>query len=609
MSDITPSLEKISDLSVQSRAKGALGGVFLVNWMARAGALVNPWWSTARDRDLRDFWKKSDHLSGAIYTMEARMTAIPIKIVAKDQSVKEHVRTAIRATENLYDSADFYEGWVKFFGKFIEDLVSTDNGAFAEVIGAGPKDGPIVGAPVSVAHLDSRCCQRTGDPMYPVIYHDPISGRSYKLHFSRVLFTSQMSSADSSMLGVGFCAVSRCINVAQTLIDILTYKMEKLGSRPHKGIIITKGGLDPSDIQTAFQMAEGAMDDAGLATYSKVVVGGSSSLPEAGIDLVELSKLPDGFNEDTSILYGMAAIALAFGIDARELFPAMSSGATRADALLQHLKQRGKGPGQIIQDIERLFNFKYLPNYLEMQFDYQDDAQDRQQAEIKRIRADRRRQDASTKTMDTRTLRQQMLDDGDMTDDQFEALELADGRLEDGTSVLALFYSEDPQVTQYLDLGVDDPLDIVGNSSEVAPSAKETEENPQEDPTEMILIEIRELVAECNRVMVNTRKPDEFKAARKAFYALLKLEDVYLKGVQNPFTPTNPVIEAARSQAEAQMLTGMAPQPPPGKNGRPASGAQPVNKLRTVGPTQPNDNSTSGSREQLATARESNASS
>ena len=63
--------------------------------------------------------------------------------------------------------------------------------------------------------------------------------------------------------------------------------------------------------------------------------------------------LPDGFDEQTSILYGMAAIALAFGVDARELFPAMSAGATRADALLQHLKQRGKGPGQILQMTEQ----------------------------------------------------------------------------------------------------------------------------------------------------------------------------------------------------------------------------------------------------------------
>ena len=158
--------------------------------------------------------------------------------------------------------------------------------------------------------------------------------------------------------------------------------MENLGSRPHREVIITKGGLDPHDIQTAFKIAEGSMDAQGLRRYSKVVVAGSQTLPEADIAKYELSQLPKGFDETTFITMGMATIALAFGTDARELFPALTAGATRADALLQHLKQRGKGPGQILQLTERLMNFKFIPPHLKFMTDFQDDAQDQQEAEI-----------------------------------------------------------------------------------------------------------------------------------------------------------------------------------------------------------------------------------
>lgn len=448
MTDLIPpdtfprAVEQAEDATIQARVSAMSSGIWLVQWMAQAGYNVPPWWSVHRDTSLREFWKKSDHLSGAIYTMTSKMTAIPNKVVARDQSVRKYVKAAEEATIRLR-AAEFGESWVVFYSKWVEDLLTQDNGAFAEIIGPGDPDGPIIGAPVGLAHLDSWRCQRTGNTTYPVIYTDT-DGKRYKLHRSRVMYASQMPSPIAEMYGVGFSAVSRCLNVSQTLMDILIFKQEKLGSRPHRQILITRGGLDPTDIQSAFQIAEGHMDSEGLTRYSKVVVGGDRSIPEAGVDVIELSSMPDGFDENTSITLGMATIALAFGVDARELFPAMGSGASRADALLQHLKQRGKGPGQILEITENLINYKFLPPYLRFEFDFQDDAQDRQVAEIKRIRIEGHRQAIMTGTVSTRVIREQMLNDGDLDRSQFERLELEDGRLADGTSVLALFYSEDP---------------------------------------------------------------------------------------------------------------------------------------------------------------------
>lgn len=507
-------------LSIQSQTADSIGGGAVpVVWLARAGLQVSPWWSPARDVQLRKFWKKPDHLSGAIYTLEAKMTAIPFKILARDPAIREHVVQAEETTRLLRETAQFGNGWIDFLSRWLEDYLTQDNGAFAEIIGRGRKDGPLIGQPVTIAHLDSGRCTRTGNDEFPVIYEN-MDGVRYKLHYTRVLFKAQMSSPIKEMFGVGLCGVSRCINVAQTLLDVLLFKQEKMGSRPHRAVITTRGGLDPDDVHAAFQLAESGLDDQGLSRYSKVVVTGSSALPEAGLDMHELSSLPDGFDEETSTTLGMAAVALAFGVDARELFPAMTAGATRADALLQHLKQRGKGPGQIIETIEQQFNHKYLPQHLEMVFDYQDDAQDRQEAEIRKIRAEKRVQDLASGALNVRIVREQMLEDDELTRSQFERLELTDGRLANGTSVLALFFSTHRVHKRFLDMGADDPLDIEANN------------------TEAMFTLIDEKVAEVNTALVNSIN-EEFNY--RAFQSLMAL--IFLrKHYQNPESSINAMV-------------------------------------------------------------------
>ena len=453
------------DATIQSRVKKDVDtGIGLVMWLASANDLIPPWWSKRRDVELRKFWKRVDYLSGAIYTLESRMTTIPFRVVPKDNSIEAHVRQAAKFEENLNDASEFGKGWNAFFGKWIEDILTQDNGCFAEIIGPGDPDGPLMGAPFSIANLDSSRCIRTSNPEFPVIYQDKEGGK-FKLHHTRVAFASLMTSPIEEMHGVGFSSVSRCINTAQHLLDILIYKQEKLGSRPHRNILVATGGLDPEIVQSAFELAGEVMDNQRLSRYSKSIVIGSTSAVDAGLDVIDLSTLPDGFDEQTSVTLGMATIALAFGVDARELFPAQGVGATKADALVQHLKSRGKGIGQLLEISEREIEQKFLPPYLQMIFDFQDDAQDKQVAEIKRIRSERHTIDLTNETVDERTAREQMLADGDLTQAQFEELELRNGRLPDGSTALSLFHS--PEHEAMLELGVPDPLNIEANDAEI----------------------------------------------------------------------------------------------------------------------------------------------
>ena len=444
--------------SVQSHVRETTDRAALVVWLASANEVISPWWSRRRDKDLRDFWRRVDMLAGAVYALEAKMATIPFRIEPKDYTVRAHVDQADRFNFMLQHASEWGKGWSAFYAKWTQDILTQDNGAFAEIIGAGDPAGPIVGMPYAVCSLDAARCDRTSNPEYPVVYQ-ALDGRRYKLHYTRAAYHSIQASPIAEMHDVGFCAVSKCLNISQNLLDILIYNQEKLGSRPQRNILVTSGGLTPAHVQEAFKMANETMDNQMLSRYSKTVVVGGSAAPDAKLEQLDLASVPDGFNYETSTTMGMAAIALAFGVDARELWPMTSTGATRADAMIQHLKAQTKGIGHLLAIAEQAIFAKVLPATLTATFDYTDDAADRQAAEIKNIRSERHAIDLTqTGSVDVRTVREQQLYDDDLTQAQFEALELQDGRLDDGTPILQVFY--DPDYADILNLGLPDPLDL-----------------------------------------------------------------------------------------------------------------------------------------------------
>jgi hypothetical protein len=345
-------ITKIQEESIQARAKpdsSVVGlGVYPFHFLAHAGEIVAPWWSKQRDLDLRNLWKQSDHFSGALYMLQAKLTSVPVQVIPRDASVKLHRQQAELYTQIMIEGSEFGAGWIDLFGEGLEALFTQDNGFFWEVIGEGKKDGPIVGPALGMANLDSYRCNRTGDPEFPVVYYDT-DGSRYKLHRTRVIFGSQLPSGIAEMYKVGFCALSRAINNVQHLIDIGVYEQEELGSRPKRQIIITKGGLDPTDVGTALEMADSSMDAQGLRRYAKAILIGDRTLPEAALDALNLTGIPTGFDKQTSTTLGMFAIALAFGVPPRWLWPATQSGATKADAFFQHVAGIGGGAGQTLQ--------------------------------------------------------------------------------------------------------------------------------------------------------------------------------------------------------------------------------------------------------------------
>lgn len=397
-----------------------------LRFMAGASDRISPWWSQARDIELRNFWKDSDHLSGTVNTLRDMLVAIPFQVLPRDAGIRSHIRQADKWTQFLLEqtvSRSNYSsvGWGSFYGPFVEEYHTQDNGAWAAIDGPGRADGPLVGMPSRLIHLDSGQVWRTRSREYPVVFTDT-DGQRYKIHRTRLINMTSMASPIAEMYGVGFSAVSRCINITQHMIDIGRYKQEKLGSRPMRALLHIAGGgqREVKALDNLLQKYSAMLDNQGFTRYSKVPIFGSSG----ELTLLDFASLPDGFNELEATQLAMAVLALAFGVDSRQLAFALGvSGQTKADAEVQHLKMKGKGPGLFIQEFERQVNMKLLPAHLKLEFDYQDDEQDRSRAEIRKIRGEARKLDIESGVTTVEVERQLMVEDGEISRQQFDDLQ------------------------------------------------------------------------------------------------------------------------------------------------------------------------------------------
>lgn len=500
-------LQRQLELTRQSATgKDNLVSAGLLFWLVTPGQIIAPWWSKRRDVQLRSKWKDSDHLSGAYWNIATKLSSVPFHTEPRDMSVKAHVRLAEVYQDILERWVQFGKGWQSLWSPAFVDLWSQDNGMFIEVIGEGPSNAQIKGPAIGLSTLDSYRCMRTSNPEFPVIYDDT-DGKRYKYHHSRVIFISQLPSPATEMNGVGFCWLSRAINKTQELIDQSVYKQEKLGSRPHRGMLVGKG-IDTSQIIEAVHMAEEGMDNQGLSRFAKMIVLGSLD-PNFDIELKDFASLPDGFNEKTSTELAMNVIALTGGFPIRWLWPASTVGATKADAFFQHVAGSGSGAAWHLTMMRHQLEHKFLPPQLKIIFDFQDDEQDRMQAQIRDMRAMTRNTNLETGISNIRIERERALAAGDLTKSQFAELELESGRLPSGDSVLILFKSSDDLFTELLNVGVADPLAVNQNNAET------------------VLNGIENAVVLTMEILVNNVSTIVRAKIKQALAALAALEELY----------------------------------------------------------------------------------
>lgn len=374
---------KVHDMSLQSRVDKPSwmrddivtdGSIFFLQIADFAEDLPRwTYWPARRDKYLRQFFKTEPIFAGTVYSMTSRMKALPLQISGP---------YADRAKEVLRLS-DFHAGFPELLSKTIQDLATQDNGAFWELIGPGRANAQMVGPPQAIEYLDPAQCIRTFDPEFPVLYVNPITHDTHKLHRSRVVSFSNLPQPDELARGVGYSVLSRAFTNVQTIRAMHRFRYEKVTGRFERGIIHGRG-TTAKQLDAAFNVKQAENEAVGLTYYGKIPV--LISVDGVELDLLDLASLPDGFDLVEEITMYVYAIALAWGVDAREFWPATASGATKADATIQHLKAQGKGIADLIHIIESALNERILPEGTEAKFDFVDDEHDRAVIEAQDIR-------------------------------------------------------------------------------------------------------------------------------------------------------------------------------------------------------------------------------
>lgn len=360
---------------------GGMGNFFgsLFVGLAAAADDAPPWsyYPMYRDAFLRSFWKTEPIMAGAVYSMSARLKALEYDF--------DGGRNQKAYWQKIAQTCQGGKGIGELSFKTMVDLNTQDNGAFWEIVGAGDPNGPRVGPATDVLHMDAARCWRTFDPNYPVIYHNPIDASWHRMHRSRVVTMSSMPQPDELARGIGFCAISRALAVARTMKAMHRYKYEKVtGTQP---AILYGNGFNKEELGLATQIAEGTAAGKGLIMWHGIpIIINPDADAKVSMDLLSIKGLPDGYDAlDDTTLY-VYTLALAFGTDAREIWPATSSGATKADASIQHLKSQGKGIADDIETLQQGWR-QILPDGVTLEYDFTDDEQDLQKAQIDQTRS------------------------------------------------------------------------------------------------------------------------------------------------------------------------------------------------------------------------------
>ncbi len=356
------------------------GGNAVFTWnVASAADQISPWGRNVyqRDRQLRDFWPTETYLAGAMANVAMRNAVFQWEIRGGSDKVNQAI-TDILTGAIAGDSF----GWVPFAQKYSQDLYTQDNGAFIELIRDPGMDansrfkGPL--APVlGVGHLDSNRCTRTGNPKFPIVYMDRNSVK-HKLQWYEVIPFSDYPSAIETMNGVGYCAVTRVLRMAQVVRSISIYKDEKISGRQFKQIHFVSG-VSRQDIKDEMVRGQEEANNTGMIRFILPSILASLD-PEKPVSTatLDLASLPDGFDYDQEMKWYISSLALGFGVDYQEFapLPGGNMGSSQQSMIL-HRKGTGKGPAVLMRMLSEAFrNYGLLPKGVEMRFNDKDEQEE-----------------------------------------------------------------------------------------------------------------------------------------------------------------------------------------------------------------------------------------
>lgn len=372
---------------------------------------LEPWGRNflARDVQLRQFWPTETFLASALYSTSIRNAAFSWTLEGPPETVAK--------MQDMLTMSDFGQGWQSLNVKLMIDLFSQENGAFMEIIRqTDSEDSPTVG----LAHLDAGQCRRTGNPEFPVNYFDD-RGSIHRLAWYQVAMFTEFPSPIKRLNGMQLCAVGRILRAAQILRDISIYKREKIaGDNPNAIYLV--GNVQSSVISDAVEQHKQRQSERGMTRYVvPLIVGGLDPSQPVTVQEIALKSLPDGFDEEVAFRWYVTQLALAFGSDYQDFAPLPGRGiGSSAEALVLHMKSRGRGPASWMSMMEYTMNYKgIMPSNVLFRYDEQDTAAEREDADLDKTKAETIKLLVDSGTITEEASTQMALDEGVISNEVF----------------------------------------------------------------------------------------------------------------------------------------------------------------------------------------------
>lgn len=407
----------------------------LLWFVAQAASEITQWGSNPklRDKQLRAFWPTESYFASGLGTVCARNAAF-------SWAVEGPPRLARYATEILH-SANQGKGWQNLATKTSIDLYTQDYGAFWELVRSsdGPK-APVIG----INHLDAERCWHTRDPLKPVVYQDTL-GVYHLLPYHNVVTFSELPMPHEKFNGLQFCTLSRLLRASEIIKNITIYEQEKTGGRFQRALHLIKG-ITTEQINEAQAQVVNMADQMGALRYVQpTMVGSIDPKADVGHDTIELAQMIDNFSKEDSIKIYITIMAMAFLSDYQDFAPLPGGNlGTSQQSQILHMKSRGRGPALWMGLISQALNFRVFPKLVQFGFDEQDLEADKDQADIRKTRADTFKiLVTDTGILTVEAARQIAFDRGDIPKDVFESMGAVDE-----TPVEVVTEEEKPEVAE-----------------------------------------------------------------------------------------------------------------------------------------------------------------
>lgn len=358
------------------------------NWTREAASQIPHYQADSRRRDafLRSFWRSEPHLAGVINS-----------VVSIDKNRGWNMtggRNQVLRYESILRDAEDGQGWRYFMSQASLAYYTADMGAVVE-LGRDASAGPLR----ALYNVDPVACRLTGDPTKPLAYYDSAATRTrgypdlyrggdgQQWQPQDFLRCVPLPNNDQNFHGLGYCAVSRVLELAQIMCAVYQHDQELLGSRAPKGLLLLNN-ITQDQWNQAMTARDAQLNAKERQYYGAVEVIAQLGSEPPDAKLFALSQLPAGFDIKVMTDLLMFAYALCFGYDPIEFWPVMSGALGRGrETDIQHRKGTGKGGMEFIFTMQDRVQ-QELPDTLLFQFEERDAEGELLDAQIHKAWAD-----------------------------------------------------------------------------------------------------------------------------------------------------------------------------------------------------------------------------